>query len=122
MGAKVSIQDQVFQMKMSSKKLEKSAQKALKQEAATKKKVRAFVLDPFPTRRQFQSVEEQLPQARTRGTLPHAAALPPFVPLCVLSLSMPFSQWRAVASPYCSCLLPFSHARDAPAAFASRLH
>ena len=32
MGAKVSIQDQVFQMKMSSKKLEKSAQKALKQE------------------------------------------------------------------------------------------
>ena len=74
MGAKVSIQDQVFQMKMSSKKLEKSAQKALKQEAATKKKVRAFVLYPFPARRQFQSVEEQLPQARTRGTLPHAAA------------------------------------------------
>lgn len=42
MGAKVSIQDQVFQMKMSSKKLEKSAQKALKQEAATKKKVRVY--------------------------------------------------------------------------------
>ena len=40
MGAKVSIQDQVFQMKMTSKRLEKSAQKALKQEKATKKKVK----------------------------------------------------------------------------------